>query len=700
MIMSGLPVMTVGLTAILLQITALRQLLAIFSGNELDIGITLSVWLTAVGIGSFTGTKIRLRHAFALSFIAVAIVLQPSFLFIRLIRSFFSLEFGETIPLTIIVFSTVIALLPLCTVIGFQFPLAVSYMKEKTAKVYSLESLGAFMGGVLFTFLLSGRLNASILLILISILNIVIASIILRKKFLTILLLVPVIFYLGIDKFTKISQLKGAEVIDRVESKYGEITVLKTREQLNVYSSGKFQFSYPDPQTEELRAHLSMTVHHFPSKILVIGGSPSVLREFLKYPLTKIDFVEIDPEMINVSLRLLTEEDRKILKDGRVRIITTDARKFIKATDVPEYNLVVLNLPEPSTANINRFYTIEFFKEAKAVLGKDGILCLTLPTSSGYIGRRMQIANGSIFNTIKNVFNHVEVSSEEYGYIFASNSPVNISPDKLDDRFSKRQIETVYYRSFIINDAFSPLKVNMVRERLGKSDTINSDLKPVAYLYNLMLWAEVHGGKILNYFLEFKGWQILIAVITAFLTITAILWRKKQAVYYSMFTTGYSVMAFSLIIILTYQASFGYVYEMIGLLTSTFMIGMALGAQIIKDVRRPIKWLQFFEAVIIILFISAPLFFKQEVYFYILSLLCGIIGGVQFITANLCRKELETTMVAGRLYAIDLAGSFLGAFLTSILLIPLLGIQNTLLSLVSIKGLSLIFLLSIRHEKY
>jgi hypothetical protein len=45
---------------ILLQITVLRLLLSTFSGNELDIGITLSFWLIYVGLGSYMGRKIRL----------------------------------------------------------------------------------------------------------------------------------------------------------------------------------------------------------------------------------------------------------------------------------------------------------------------------------------------------------------------------------------------------------------------------------------------------------------------------------------------------------------------------------------------------------------------------------------------------------------------------------------------------------------
>lgn len=694
--MRYIPIIVMGLSSILLQIIIIRQLLSTFSGNELDIGITLSIWLIAVGIGSYIGYRIRFKNALAIAFLALALLSQPTILITNLIRPIFSAEPGEVIPLTTTITSTIITLLPLCLIVGLQFPLSISYFGGDTAKVYRLEALGAFMGGIIFTLMLSGKIDVSIIAMSLSIINFIIALLLLRKKSLITLLLIPLAFYLGINKVNKILQWDGMELIKRVESRYGAIKVFKIKDQLNLYASGKFQFSYPDVQTEELRAHIPLLVHPSPSYILSIGGPPAVLREFLKYPLS-IDFVEIDPEIVRASFDILSKEDKDRLNDRRLRIITMDGRRFVKTLNKPRYDLVIFNLPEPSTANINRFYTVEFFREIKGVLNRNGILSVIVPTSSGYIGRRMQTANGSIYNSLKKVFKDVEVSSEEYGYILASDSPIEINPDSLKKRFSDRSISTSHFRPYIIDDAFSPLKVRMVKERFGRIDTINQDIRPVAYIYNLMLWAETHGGRMLNYLLDLKVWQIVLMFLIVSTGISAFLWRKRGSVYFSIFTMGYSTMAFSVIIILAYQARFGYVYERIGLLTASFMVGMAMGAYIIKEKVRPLRWLQFFEVITIMLFISSPLFFKQEAFFYLLSLLCGMIGGIQFVTANQCMKGEEASRTGGRFYTIDLAGSFLGALLTSIFIVPLLGILNSLFSLVLIKGVSLLLLLSIKE---
>lgn len=687
-----------GLSSIFLQITVLRQLLSTFSGNELNIGITLSVWLVTVGIGSYTGWRLRYEKAFAVSFLAVALLSQPTIILINAIRPILSLEIGETVSITATLASTVLSLLPLCLVLGFQFPLAVSHLKGSTTKVYSVEAAAAFIGGALFTFAVSGRMNSHLLAGAISAVNILAALYLIRKKSILLFFLVPLFLYYGAFETALLSQWKGMTLINKIESRYGEIAVTRMKGQSNIYLSGKLEFSYPDPQTEELKAHLPMSVHPDPKQLLVIGGSPAVLRELLKYDVEKIDFVEIDPALTRASLDLLDAEDREVLKDKRARIITADARKYVKSQKGTAYDLIVLNLPEPATANINRFYTVDFFREAKAVLKGGGIIFLTLPAASGYIGKRMQLANGTIYNSLGNVFGHLEASSEEYGSTFASDSPLDINPKTLERRFSQRTVKTGYFHPYIFMDAFSPLKVSMVKSRLSAVNAVNTDLKPLAYLYNLMLWGEIHGGKIWSIFLELSGWQVLAGGMVIALFAAVFSRGKAESVYYSVFTTGYAGMAFSLIIILTYQAAYGYVYEMFGLLTATFMIGIATGAYIAGRIRRPLALLRFFNASLVALFISSPLFFKEEPLFYILSFLCGLFAGGEFAAANLYIEQ-EASRLAGRLYGIDLAGSFIGAFLTAILLIPLLGIQNAIVFIALLKALSFILLLTINYEK-
>ncbi|MBM4136764.1 MAG: hypothetical protein FJ241_08030 [Nitrospira sp.] len=694
-----IPFIVMGITSMILQITVLRLLLSTFSGNELDIGITLSFWLIYVGLGSYVGGRIRLRHAFTLSFIVVSLLAQPTVLMIKAIRPALSLYPGEAVSFTYTILSTAISLSPLCFVIGLQFPLAVSYAgtRDAAGRIYSLEALGAFIGGVLFTFVISGRLGVMELCFSLALINIFMAVYISRKKIITLLIIIPLFFYISLCKISTSLPWHGIEPSQTVESRYGEITVIQVREQSSIYVNGQLFFTYPDIPSEELKAHLSMAFHPSPSKILVIGGSPGSLKEFLKYPVDGIDFIELNLKIVELSSRLLSQqEDRDALKDRKVRIIVEDARRFIKRLKKPTYDLLILNLPQPSTASINRFYTSDFFREARGILKDNGILTITISSSTGYIGRRMQTASGSIYNSLKSVFKYVGVTAQEYGGLFASDTPMNTDPETLEDRFVQRALKTRYFNQYIFRDAFSPLDVDYVRKRLSDIKIINTDLQPSAYLYNLMLWAEVHGGKALHCLLGIRGWHIIslsgvIIIPVLFLTFR----RKRRVIYLSIFTTGFSSMAFMLAIILAYQALYGYVYEMIGMLSAIFMIGLWAGASLCRNIKNALRLLFYLELMTITLAFTSTIFFKSEFLFYVFNLLFGTIAGGQFSTANLSMGEPE---MAGRLYGLDLIGSFLGAFIPSIILIPLFGISHTLLFIVGIKTISAVMIVSLRAK--
>jgi len=686
----------------LLQIAAMRRLLSVFSGNELDIGITLAVWLAAVGAGSYAGGRIKGTNAFAWSFAGIGLLSQQAVLTAEIIRPFFLFSAGEVISLPATLLLTTLSLAPLCFVVGLQFPLAVSCGRAGAAVVYGLDTIAAFAGGMIFTFVLAGRIDMRTLAAAISVVNLTTGFLLINRKYLLPLLLLPIALYVVSEQTNASLNRNGLKLVERIESRYGDIRIMRIRDQLNLYSAGKLQFSYPDPQTEELRAHVPMSVHPSPSRVLVIGGSPAVLREFLKYPVSHIDFVETDPAILAASFRLLSAGDKAISNRPELRTISEDAGKFIKNIKGPSYDLIVSNLPEPSTANLNRFYTTGFFREADRALNKGGILCLNLPVSSGYIGRRTRFANGSVYGSLRAAFGNVKTSSEEYGYFFASADRFDIDPKVLKERFAARKISAEYFRSYLFDDIFAPLKVLQVEERLRDAGSENSDARPVSYLYNLMLWAEINQGKLINNILDNAGKWTAPCIAALFLFFALCLFKKRKAIYFSMFTTGYSAMSFSLLVILAYQSAFGHVYETIGILTGSFMLGAALGSAAARKDTGGLGTLLKAEGMTIALFIFATLLFRSEhgggPAFYIANLLCGLLTGVEFSAAAHGIKDGTAETTAGKLYSADMAGSFLGSLSGAILLVPLLGLQNMLLFLVSLKMISLILLTKLRYE--
>ena len=123
---------------------------------------------------------------------------------------------------------------------------------------------------------------------------------------------------------------------------------------------------------------------------------------------------------------------------------------------------------------------------------------------------------------------------------------------------------------------------------------------------------------------------------------------------------------------------------MIGALSATFMIGLWSGTALMRQSGKSLPLLLLLELATIALALIAPVFFRAESLFYALILISGIITGSQFSAAN-TSMDMPDPEAGGKLYASDLSGSFAGALLPSLVVIPLFGIYDALLLIAFVK---------------
>ncbi len=272
-------VVTAGFISLILQSVLLRALLSANSGNELDIGITLAIWLISVGAGSLMGERILSRWAFGISFIMISVMAVPTLWAIPQVLEILGAATGEILSLQNTFLLTIIVLVPVCFITGLQFPLAVSTLREgdstgSVSLVYGLEALGAFVGGLLFAFVISGRIEPEVTVMGLGLLSAIVGAVILgRREFFAFCLLPIAAFALVL--WSAPTEWMGGEIITRTQSRYAEILVTRSDGQYNFFSSGKPTFSYPDKETEEMSVHLPMAMHPNPYRVLNVGGSPA-----------------------------------------------------------------------------------------------------------------------------------------------------------------------------------------------------------------------------------------------------------------------------------------------------------------------------------------------------------------------------------------------------------------------------------------
>ncbi len=669
----------------MLQAVLLRELLNASSGNELDIGITLGIWLLAVGTGSLIGERISHKRAFGMSFLVVSALSVPVLWSVPHLLLHIGEGSGQALSLGSTFLLTISVLTPICIVLGAQFPLAVSMITEEGEKdasvslVYGLEAMGAFVGGMVFSFILSGRVGPGWIVLALSLVSALAGAALLGRRSVLAVAVVPLAAFAGMHLTTPSSWM-GSEVLERVQSRYAEIVVTGSEGQYNFFSSGKPVFSYPDQETVETAVHLPMAVHPRPFRVLVVGGSPAQLAQYLMYSVDGVDYVQMDPHLLRLSIEILDDTDSSATADRRVRVIVEDARAYLKSLGSPMYDMIVVSASGLDTASGNRFYTMEFFREAAGALREGGVLALSVPTSSGYVSRRMRLVGGAVMGSLGEVFKYTEVSTDEYGLLLASDVPVDTDPGLLVSRFKGRGLDPDYFRPYLLEDAFAPKRTEAYRARLEGVEARNSDMRPLAYMYNLMLWAEMQDARILGRVLGL-GPKSAAAVAFLFLALGAAAFRRESKVpYYAVSVAGFSAMGFMVVVMLGFQAMRGYVYEMFGLLSALFMVGMALGAISARGVRRAgYRAVLAIDVLTAVLAAGSIFFITRSAAIYLISLLAGLLTGGKFAAVSLAIEQRHGGQPGGRLYATDLAGSFLGAIVFSVVIVPVSGLAGALI---------------------
>lgn len=729
----------IGFAAIVGQILLIRELLVVFYGNELSAAIILASWLIWTSIGSATLGRTAdvipgKQKVFALVQLLLSILLPMSIFATRLSKIIWNIPAGEIVDLVRMMSISFAILAPFCFFSGFLFALGCSLHSETTGArgrsagvVYLLEAIGSGVGGVVFTALFVHALNhlqisfvVSGLLVLSSMLFLLHT---LEKKGKSlwawasgsVLIGFLVVLALQGEKWEMKSrgwEWKGYRLLCSDDSPYGNLTAVSAAGQTSFYENGLWMFTYPDLRAAEESVHFALLQHPEPKRILLIGGGiSSSLAQVLKHPsVSWVDYVELDPKLIEMGRRTLPMEAIKALDDSRVQLIHADGRKYIKKTE-SRYDVVIVNLPDPMTAQLNRFYTVDFFQEVRKITTLGGIFSLSLTSSENIIGPTLAQLLSSLYRSMAAAYQNVLVLPGATAHFFGSMEAGTLvsDPKILVDRIRQRNLELKYVRDYYLLFNLSRDKLTYFQGILEAAEgtRINRDLTPSCYFYDIIHWSAQYTPRLKNIFffigrIELRWFILMAAILTAlffgFVMLKAREKALKPTLLYACFVMGYSEMTLSVLLILAFQILYGYVYYQIAILITAYMIGLILGSwqmtQFVETIRKPLRILVAIQGGlaiyaiallgIIVLFHNAATLPRtssiMEVGFPFLVLVAGYLGGLHFPLANSIylagRKEVGK--VASLVYGIDLVGSSVGALSAGIILLPVLGISDTL----------------------
>lgn len=764
-----------GYYALIVQVVCIREILVVFQGNELCLGVIFACWLIGVAVGAGTAARIinRIRQKlplYLLLFILFCVLFPVQIYGIRILRSLLHVASGEFIPPVKLILGALGMITPFSFLDGAIFPVACSLLPtsgtQQIGRMYIAEAIGNIIGGITFTFFLVTRYNALQIAALSGCIVFLILGLLslsayrgklkfaLRGVIGIIALMLSVLYgyaFLSplannlhdlIIKKRWQSMHQYIDFVESVDSKYENLALGVQTEQYALFTNGQYVTAFPDEYESAMTAHFYMTEHPDPRHVLLIGGgAEGLISEILKHSVETLDYVELDPKLLALISKYLPPDAIDALNDPRVSVIYADGRYYVKQTN-RRYDVVILNIPEPTNAMLNRFYTLEFFREVQRILNPGGVV-ITEVSSSLHLQENAANYTGSIYKTFHQVFPYVLVTPGTSNVYFATSEPDIITFDLgiLTNRYLERGITSDYFSEYYYETLLLPEQIAFVESTLQQglnTFRLNIDFQPVTYFYSLLLWMQFSEitperlsasitAKILHKLHRISVWWFFVPIICFVIIRIGYLQSRRMRdttrfnCLWAIGTTGFAGMALELILIFVFQNIYGYIYQKAGLIIAVFMVGLAAGGYIshTKLKHHPSshkltsRLLSIEIAIVIfaallpfcIRFLSALNFPILIEYVFMLFVgVAGILTGAEFPLASAMyvrtalnspqsRKKKGAGKAAGMLDSADHLGACCGSLLVGVLFVPLLGMTVSCYFVSILNLSSVVFLL-------
>jgi len=730
-----------GITTIISQVILIRELMVVFYGNELSSGILLAVWLfwTALGsgfIGKIVPPTLNSLVFFVGVHIGISLLLPLTMYANRMSLLVINHTPGEITGIIPIMAIPTITLSLFCFLAGALFTLGCRlYSTVETKKsaivgrVYLLEAIGAASGGVLASFLLIKYFTNFQIAAFIGVFNLTIGTwLILNHRFhrhwwrLLVVGLIALGSFWALIKavrwFEKDAQQnfwRDYQIAGTRNSIYGTITVTELERTYSFFQNGLLMYTVPDLYYAEESIHFALLQHPNPQSILLIGGGTSgSLTEILKYPsIKRVDYVELDPTLIRMAQTHLPAAETKVLNDPRVHLHFRDGRLFVKSTS-HQYDVILANIPNPASTQLNRFYTVEFFQEVRNRLRQSGIYAFSVVSAENYISEPLAQFLGCLFRSLQRCFEEVVIIPGNSNYFLSTVTAGTLTsdPQVLINRLQQRTIVNEFVNEYYLPFRMTPERMSYLRSQIEQASPVrlNRDFKPIAYFFDLILWSS-HTNPffrdVFSYIAQHKlqSSLILLGLLVILISggFTGIALRqptRQSAIVISVMIVGFSEISLEVGLIIAFQALYGFAYYQVALIVTGFMFGLTMGSwfaarhiQLIKTnllnyflrIQFIIGLLPFVLIMMLALLTYLPVealsqLLVIEVIFMILIFSTGLAGGYHFVVASALITQMGRTSPeksGGTLYAYDLVGSCGGALLTSSFLIPLFGIYQS-----------------------
>jgi spermidine synthase len=285
-----------------------------------------------------------------------------------------------------------------------------------------------------------------------------------------------------------------------------------------------------------------------------------------------------------------------------------------------------------------------------------------------------------LYNTVTSYFKNVTLLPGQKVFFLCRDRPLSVD---IPAALAHRNIATAYISGFFYGN-LTPARIEYLNQRLDPSTPVNTDTAP--HLMRLMFS---------QWFAKFQTSPLGFFLVLAILSIIYLLKISREE--YLLFSTGCMTMGSEILVIFAFQIYYGYIYLQIGIIITVFLAGLLPGAWLGNKLQRPDKQILVLTdgllIAILAAFILAIVGFADRlpvafylIFGFVVSLACGF----QFPVALFLKGSDNTA--ATRTFSADLMGAACGTLLTSVVLIPYVGILWAAAVLIGLKMVSLILM--------
>ncbi len=649
-----------GFFALVAQTLLFREFLTAFEGSELGVGSFFGSWLLWVAIGAALARwRTRLASWLAGRFELATLLYLPAFLLQRYLilhaRQLGGVSAYELYAFDRMLQFSLLANSPISFVTGLLFTLACRWWSVErglpVARVYVAETLGSFAGGVLVTLLLSFGVPAESLFLLSAAVLAAGAAAALLPAAVGPALAVPPAPGSGgsfgcEESAAWPTERQGSRLRPRLElllagalavcclslvgSGFGRSWSWRTDRAVwaRLLPAEQFEGSFTTAQAKYLYGRragqfvlqawggtvevlpevehggevtaVCMSQHPEARRVLVVGpGSLPICSALRKLPqVQRVVWLHPDPEYPVRLRQVLAAELRGSL--ARIETPGSEVRRYLRAAR-NQFDLILLNLPEPTTLVLNRYWTVEFFRLVRGALADGGVVCVRSSGGANFMGGELVYLGAAGMHTLGSVFSHVALKPGDESWFLASDSErLSEAPAELRDRFAAVPGASALYPPDGLMSLYVPERIEFqmgkyrqAQQLVEPAVLLNSDRQPRALLFSLLLALRRTGWLsfaqqvplLLSAGLLLACCPLLIFLLLRVLYLSSPRGRRAGSAervradvfdgYVLMGTTGMVGMSVSIVLMFLYQSRFGSLYLSISRIRSATIAGFS-----------------------------------------------------------------------------------------------------------------------------